>query len=137
MIFVALVIFGGIAYLQLGRSSNPPNTDFPVVVVYAGYPGASPQDMERMVIKPIEDQMTGVENLDELDATAQEGSAVVVALYKMGTNIDYAAIDVQRRVDTARVYMPTDLDPPSVSKEGQSEGPLLDVAISSSSLSQP
>ena len=136
MVFAALVIFGTVAFFQLGRSSNPPNTNYPVVVVVASYPGASPQDMERMVIKPIEDQMTGVENLDELDATAQEGSAVVVALYKLGTNVDLAAIDVQRRVDTARVYMPTDLNPPTVSKEGQSEPPLLDIAVSSKTLSQ-
>ncbi|HVA26785.1 MAG TPA: efflux RND transporter permease subunit, partial [Candidatus Baltobacteraceae bacterium] len=136
MVFVALIVFGLISFFQLGRSSNPPNTNFPVVVVFASYPGASPQDMERMVIKPIEDQMTGVENLDELDATAQEGTAVVVALFKMGTNIDYAAIDVQRRVDTARVYMPADLDPPTVSKDGNSEPPLIDIAISSKTLSQ-
>jgi HAE1 family hydrophobic/amphiphilic exporter-1 len=137
MLFVALIVFGIISFLQLGRSSNPPNTNFPVIVVYASYPGASPQDMERMVIKPVEDQMTGVENLDELDATAQEGTAIVVAQYKMGTDIDLAAIDVQRRVDTARVYMPPDLNPPTVSKAGQSEPPLLDIAISSKSLSQP
>ena len=137
MVFAALIVFGTVSFFQLGRSSNPPNTNFPVVVVFAAYPGASPQDMERMVIKPIEDQMTGVENLDELDATAQEGTAVVVAQYKMGTDIDLAAIDVQRRVDTARVYMPSDLNPPTVSKEGQSEPPLLDIAISSKTLSQP
>ncbi len=136
MLFAALVIFGLISFFQLGRSSNPPNTNFPVVVVYAGYAGASPQDMERMVIKPIEDQMTGVENLDELSATAQEGSAVVVAQFKMGTDIDLASIDVQRRVDTARIYMPPDMNPPTVSKEGQSEPPLLDIAISSKTLSQ-
>lgn len=136
MVFVALVVFGLISFFQLGRSSNPPGTNFPVVVVYAGYPGASPQDMERMVIKPIEDQMKGIEHIDELDATAQEGSAVVVAIFKMGTNLDLAAVDVQRRVDTARVYMPPDMNPPTVSKEGQSEPPLLDIAISSNSLSQ-
>jgi HAE1 family hydrophobic/amphiphilic exporter-1 len=136
MLFGALVIFGVISFFQLGRSTNPPNTDFPVVVVFAGYPGASPQDMERMVIKPIEDQMTGVENLDELNATAQEGSATVVAQFKMGTDLNLAAIEVQRRVDTARVYMPADLNPPEVLKEGQSEPPLLDVAISSDTLSQ-
>ncbi|HEY8297468.1 MAG TPA: efflux RND transporter permease subunit [Candidatus Baltobacteraceae bacterium] len=136
MVFAALVIFGLISFTQLGRSSNPPGTDFPVVVVFAGYPGASPQDMERMVIKPIEDQMTGLENLDELDATAQEGSAAVVVIFKMGTDLNLAAIDVQRRVDIARTYMPSDLNPPDVTKEGQSEPPLLDVAISSKSLSQ-
>ncbi|MBV8364325.1 MAG: efflux RND transporter permease subunit, partial [Candidatus Eremiobacteraeota bacterium] len=55
MIFIALAVFGFIAYLTLGRSANPPNTDFPVVVVQANYPGASPDEMERLVIKPIED----------------------------------------------------------------------------------
>jgi hydrophobic/amphiphilic exporter-1 (mainly G- bacteria), HAE1 family len=137
VIFGALVLFGVISLTQLGRSSNPPNTDFPIVEVYAAYPGASPQDMERMVIKPIEDQMTGLDNLDELTATAQEGTAVVVAQFKMGTDLNLAAVDVQRRVDTARVYMPTDLDPPQVYKAGQSEPPLLDVAVSSKSLTQP
>ncbi|HEY2474057.1 MAG TPA: efflux RND transporter permease subunit [Candidatus Cybelea sp.] len=136
-IFAALVIFGTISFFQLGRSSNPPNTDFPVVAVAAGYPGASPQDMERMVIKPIEDQMSGIDNLEQMTATAQEGSAVVVVQFKMGTDLNLAAVDVQRRVDIARVYMPSDLDPPAVEKEGQSEPPLLDVAVSSKSLSQP
>ena len=137
MVFVALVIFGLISFSQLGRSSNPPNTDFPVVLVYANYPGASPQDMERMVVKPIEDQMNGIDNFDQMTATAQEGTAAVVVQFKMGTDLNYAAIDVQRRVDTARVYMPSDLDPPTVSKAGQSEPPLLDLAISSKTLTQP
>ncbi len=136
-IFAALVIFGVISFLQLGRSSSPPNTDFPVVVVAASYPGSSPQDMERMVIKPIEDQMAGIDNLDEISANAQEGSAIVVVQFKMGTDLNLAAVDVQRRADVARVYMPTDLDPPVVTKAGQAEPPLLDVAVSSKSLSQP
>ncbi len=137
MVFGALVLFGLISFLQLGRSSNPPNTNFPVVVVFAGYPGASPQDMERMVIKPIEDQMGGIENLDQISASAQEGTAAVVIQFKMGTNLDLAAVDVQRRADTARIYMPSDMNPPTVSKAGQSEPPLLDLAVSSKTLTQP
>jgi HAE1 family hydrophobic/amphiphilic exporter-1 len=136
-IFGALVIFGVISFFQLGRSSSPPNTDFPIVVVAASYPGASPQDMERMVIKPVEDQMAGIDHLDEMSATAQEGTAVVVVQFKMGTDLNLAAVDVQRRVDVARVYMPSDLDPPDVTKAGQAEPPLLDLAVSSKSLSQP
>ncbi len=136
MVFVALAIFGVISFLQLGRSSNPPNTDFPVVMVSAAYPGASPQDMERMIVKPIEDQMAGIDNLDHMNATAQEGTANVVIFFKLGTNIDLAAVDVQRRTDTARVYMPSDVNPPTVTKEGNAQPPLLDLAVSSSSLSQ-
>lgn len=136
MVFIALAIFGIISFTQLGRSSSPPNTDFPVVVVSSFYPGASPQDMERMVIKPIEDQMAGIDNFDHMTATAQEGSASVAIFFKLGTNIDLAAVDVQRRTDTARIYMPNDLDPPSVFKAGSSQPPLLDIAVSSNSLSQ-
>ncbi|MGH7737588.1 MAG: efflux RND transporter permease subunit [Candidatus Tyrphobacter sp.] len=137
VIFGTLVVFGLVSYIMLGRSSNPPNTDYPLVIVYASYPGASPQDMERMVIKPIEDQMNGIEYLDQLTATAQEGTAVVGVQFNVGTNLDLAAVEVQRRVDTARIYMPTDMDPPEVDKAGTSEPPLLDIAVSSASLTQP
>jgi hydrophobic/amphiphilic exporter-1 (mainly G- bacteria), HAE1 family len=136
VIFLALALAGLLSFFLLGRSSNPPDTNFPVVAVDASYPGASPQFMERNVIKPIEDQMGGIEHLDEITATAQEGTAVVVVQFQVGTDLDLAAVDVQRRVDTARVYMPSDMDPPTVQKEGQSEPPLLDVAVSSKTLSQ-
>lgn len=136
MVFVALAVFGLIAYSQIGRSQNPPGTTFPIVEVYATYPGASPQDMEKLVIKPIEDQLDGIEHLDQVSATAQEGTADIIVQFKLGTNLDLADIDVQRRVDTARVYMPTDLDPPQVYKNGASE-PLLTYAVSARGLTQP
>jgi len=63
-----------------------------VVVVVASYPGASPAEMERLIIKPIEDQVDGIEHLDTLNATAQEGSAVVVVQFQLGTDLDFAAI---------------------------------------------
>jgi HAE1 family hydrophobic/amphiphilic exporter-1 len=137
MVFIALALFGFVSFLQLGRSSSPPGTTFPVVVVSASYPGASPQDMERMVIKPIEDQMSGIDNFDHMTATAQEGSASVAVFFAIGKgNYDIEAVDVQRRVDTARIYMPSDMDPPVVIKEGGQEPPLLDIAVSSKTLSQ-
>jgi multidrug efflux pump subunit AcrB len=134
MVFIALVLFGFIAFLRLGRSLNPPGTTFPVVVVVANYPGASPAEMEKLIVKPIEDQLSGIDGMDQVSALAQEGQATVVVQFRLGTDLDTAAIDVQRRVDTARVYMPADLDPPYVFKNG-SQMPLLDLAVSSRSLS--
>ncbi len=132
MFFIALAVFGTISYVNLGKNSQP-NVNFPVVVVVASYPGASPAEMERLVIKPIEDQIDGIEHLDTMNATAQEGSAVVVAQFQLGTDLDFAAIDVQRRVDTARVYMPNDLDPPQVIKNG-ADAPVITYAIDSKTL---
>ncbi|MBV8424376.1 MAG: efflux RND transporter permease subunit, partial [Candidatus Eremiobacteraeota bacterium] len=134
MFFIALAVFGTLSYFALGRSLNP-NVTFPIVLVEATYPGASPADMERLVIKPIEDQMDGIENLDRMTATSQEGVAVVIVQFKIDTDLNYAAIDVQRRVDNARTYMPTDLDPPIVDKSaGDQQSPILTLALSSKSL---
>jgi HAE1 family hydrophobic/amphiphilic exporter-1 len=133
MLFIALAVYGAASYFALGKNSEP-NVSFPIVIVAANYPGASPAEMERLIIKPIEDQIDGIENLDQLTATAQEGSAIVGVQFKLGTNLDFAAIDVQRRVDTARVYMPTDLDPPDVIKNG-ADAPVVTYAVDSKTLS--
>ena len=134
MFFIALAAYGTLSYFSLGRSLNP-NVVFPIVVVSSSYPGASPADMERFFIKPVEDQMDGIDNLDKLEATAQQGRAVVIVQFKIGTNLDYAAIDVQRRVDIARTYMPTDMDPPLVDKSaGDQQAPVLTLALSSKTL---
>ncbi|MBV8067568.1 MAG: efflux RND transporter permease subunit, partial [Candidatus Eremiobacteraeota bacterium] len=135
MVFIALAIFGTVSFFKIGRSDSPPGTDFPIVVVYSGYAGASPQEMERLIVKPIEDQLDGIDNLDQLSSTCQEGVATIIVQFKLGTNLDVAAINVQSAVDTARVYLPADLDPPTVEKNGASQ-PLLDLAVSSVSLSQ-
>ena len=135
MLFIALAIYGVFAFFQIGRSLNP-NVTFPIVAVSASYPGASPAEMERLVIKPIEDQIDGIDNLDQMSATAEDGLAVVIVQFKIDTNLDYAAIDVQRRVDTARVYMPADLDPPLVDKSaGSQQSPILTLALDSRTLS--
>jgi len=135
MFFIGLAIFGFVSYQKLGRNEQP-NVNFPVVIVVASYPGASPTEMEKLIIKPIEDQLDGIEHLDQMTATAQEGSAVVVVQFQLDTDLNYAAIDVQHRVDTARTYMPTDLVPPDVEKNGADQS-MLTYALSSQSMSGP
>jgi len=134
MVFIGLALYGVYSYLQLGVNLFP-NVAFPFVAVSASYPGASPAEMEKLVVKPIEDQLDGMENLDRLTATAQEGTATVLARFKLDTDLNFETIDVQRRVDTARVYMPTDLDPPYVFKFGTATDPILNEALSSKKLS--
>jgi HAE1 family hydrophobic/amphiphilic exporter-1 len=135
MFFIALAIYGAMSYTTLGVNLFP-NVSFPIVAVSASYPGASPAEMEKLVIKPIEDQLDGIENLDRLNAVAQEGTATVIVRFRLDTDINYETIDVQRRVDTARVYMPTDLDPPVVFKFSAASDPIIEEALSSKRLTQ-
>ena len=130
MFFIGLSVYGLMSYFGLGVNLLP-NVSFPVVAAIASYPGASPAEMEKLVAKPIEDQLDGMENLDRLSATVQEGEAVVIARFKLDTDLNYETIDVQRRVDTARVYMPTDLTPPTVMKFSNASDPILDEAVTS------
>jgi len=120
MVFIGLAVYGVMSYFSLGVSLFP-NVAFPVAFVVVGYPGAAPAEMEKLIVKPIEDQLDGMENMDQMRAIIQEGTAVVVARFKLDTDLNYETIDVQRRVDTARVNMPSDLDPPTVDKASTSD----------------
>ncbi|GAC1550105.1 MAG: efflux RND transporter permease subunit [Vulcanimicrobiaceae bacterium] len=133
MVFIGLALYGLVSYRSLGVNLFP-NVSFPIVAVHVGYPGASPAEMEKLIIKPIEDQLDGMENLDRLSATAQEGSATIIARFKLDSDLNYETIDVQRRVDTARINMPSDLVPPSVTKFGTGSDPILEEAVSSRKL---
>ncbi|MGH7706979.1 MAG: efflux RND transporter permease subunit [Vulcanimicrobiaceae bacterium] len=134
MAAVALAVFGIRSYLSLGVSLFP-NVAFPVVIVDAEYPGAAPSTMEKLVVKPIEDSVQGLENLDKVTATAQEGQGIVVVQFKLDTDLNYAATQVQQAVDAARVNMPTDLNPPLVFKATSNSGSILDEAVTSKTMS--
>ena len=114
MVFIALAIFGIDRVHEIGRSPNPPGTDVSDRRHLRQLSGASPQEMERLIVKPIEDQLDGIDNLDQLTATAQEGAASSSCSSSSAPTSNIAAINVQSAVDTARVYLPADLDPPSV-----------------------
>jgi multidrug efflux pump subunit AcrB len=137
MFFIGLAVYGVMSYFSLGVSLFP-NVAFPVAFVVIGYPGAAPAEMEKLIVKPIEDQLDGMENMDQMRAVIQEGQAVVVARFKLDTDLNYETIDVQRRVDTARVNMPSDLTPPIVEKASSaSEDPILEIVTSSNKLTIP
>src|ERR1700686_3910670 len=134
MVFIGLAVYGVMSYFALGVSLFP-NVAFPVAFVVVGYPGAAPAEMEKLIVKPIEDQLDGMENMDQMRAIIQEGTAVVVARFKLDTDLNYETIDVQRRVDTARVNMPSDLDPPTVEKASTSTEAIIVETVRSNKMS--
>ena len=134
LFFLAVALFGIIGFFQMGVNVNPAVT-FPAVVVYASYAGASPQEIERLVIRPIEDQLQNVRHVEKIFARSQEGSGTIFVQLKLGANIDAAATDVQQSVDSARINLPTDLDPPVISKADPNAQPILTEYLTSTKLS--
>jgi|SRR5579872_347157 len=134
LFFLAVALFGTIGYFTMGENIMP-NVQFPFVGVTAAYPGASPEEMERLVIKPIEDQLQNVQHVDRLTAFAQDGSAFIGVRFKLGTDVNAAQTDVQNAIDQAKVNLPSDLDPPVVQRFDPSSQPIMIESVTSSTLS--
>jgi HAE1 family hydrophobic/amphiphilic exporter-1 len=115
MVILAMVIMGAISYTRLNVELFP-NINNPVVTVITGYPGAAPEDVERLVTKPIEDAVTGIANVDVVSASSTEGRSTVTITFTDKANADIAATDVERRVSSIRATLPSDVISPSVLK---------------------
>ena len=132
LFFLAVALFGAIGYASMGKNIIP-NISLPVVTVSAAYPGASPEEIERLVVRPIEDQIQTIRHLDKVNATAVDGAATIVVQFKLGTDIDASANDVTQAVNAARINLPSDLDPPVIDKIDISAQPILSESITSKS----
>jgi HAE1 family hydrophobic/amphiphilic exporter-1 len=104
------VAFGAIAVPQL-KQQLLPSIELPMVSVIAPYQGASPDVVEKQVVQPLEDGIQGVDGITSVNATASEGSAVVMAQFDYGDKSDQTIADVQQAVNRARAELPDGVDP--------------------------
>ena len=132
LFFLGVTVFGLVGYRMMGQNVNP-NVQFPDVSIEADYPGASPDEMERLVVKPIEDQLQNVNHVQHVNTTIEDGIAFMDVSLNLGTDVNFAANDVQQAVDAARIYLPSDMDPPFVSKNDTSGDPIVIEAVSAPS----
>lgn len=129
MIILGLVVIGyrSFTLLQVDRF---PKIDLPYVTVVTVFPGASPEDVEELVVKPIEDTVAGISGIDRITAQANEGYGVVVLAFVEGTDGNQAAIDVERQVATIRSQLPDDAEEPSIIKADINATPIIQIALS-------
>lgn len=109
MLFAAmLVVIGITTILNMPRSEDPElsSPDFPIVIVY---PGTSPKDMEELVVNPIEQKMSSLENIKHIRTSINDGLAVVEVVYQHGVNIDDKYQEVIREVNNMRSELPKDI----------------------------
>ena len=128
MVVAAFLVLGIVSYLRLPAELNP-KVDFPVVSVNTTYAGTNPQEMETLITKPIEDSISGVSGLKQIDSTSQSGVSVVRCTFYFGTNLDTAAADVRQKVDAVRKRLPINADSPSVAKQDNSSQPIMYISM--------
>ncbi len=134
LFFVSIVAIGLLSVACMARSVLPPIA-LPVVSVTAPYPGAGPNEIERLIIEPIEDELRSLPAISRVSSSAQNGIAEIVVEFRFKSDLAGDRANVQSAVDAARANMPLDLVAPVVSDEEPTQAPILDEAVSSVLLS--
>ena len=126
---LVLVVAGLLSYISIPKESNP-NITIPTFFVSTNVPGISPQDAERLLVKPIEVKLRGLEGLKQLTAYSTEGRGGLIVEFETDVNIEKASRDVRQKVDEAKPDLPEDATTPSVAEINLSLQPTILVAVS-------
>jgi multidrug efflux pump len=124
------LIIGGIAAFQAIPKEANPDITIPMIYVSMTLEGISPEDSERLLIRPMEQELRSLEGIKEMRATASEGHASVMLEFDAGFDPDKALQDVREKVDTARSKLPQEADEPRVNEINVSLFPVLSVGLS-------
>lgn len=114
-LLILILVAGVITYITIPKESSPDIT-IPIIYVGVSHEGISPDDAERLLVRPIEQELRSIEGVKEMSATASEGYASVTLEFNVGIDLDKAMADVRDAVDQAKPKLPADSDEPTVNE---------------------
>lgn len=130
MLFVLLLISGAVTYINIAKESNPDIT-IPVIYVSMIHDGISPEDAERMLVRPMEKELKTIAGVKEMTANAGEGHASVTLEFIAGFDPKEALADVRDKVTLAKAKLPSETEEPEVHEVTMAnEEPAVTVILS-------
>jgi HAE1 family hydrophobic/amphiphilic exporter-1 len=134
VIFTILIGGGLISYNQLSYELLP---DFspPLLTVTTTYPGASPATVETQVSKPLEDALSGIENINEVTSFSLDNASLLLLEFKASANIDKSLEDAQRKINNVLNNLPEGAQTPVIAKIEPNASPVLQVSVVATSMS--
>ncbi|MER0239725.1 efflux RND transporter permease subunit [Fulvimarina sp. MAC8] len=130
LLFLVLIILAGtVGYQSIPKESQP---DIPIPVMYVStvLEGISPEDAERLMVKPLETELSSLSGLDEIEGHAYEGFASVQLTFEAGFDADEALTDVKDAVDRAKPNLPQEAEEPTVNEVNTSLFPIVTIVLS-------
>ncbi|WP_069624075.1 efflux RND transporter permease subunit [Methyloceanibacter marginalis] len=127
--FVMIIVMGTVAYISIPKESEP---DIPIPVIYVSmtYEGISPEDSERLLVRPMEKELQSIEGIKEMRAVSAEGYGSVTLEFDAGFDPNQALQDVREKVDIAKAELPPETDEPRVHEVNVALFPVLTVGLS-------
>ncbi len=127
-ILLFFVIAGALAYVSIPKEAEP-DVPIPIIYVSLGYQGISPEDSERLLLRPIETRLKSLEGVKEMRSSAFQSGGFVLVEFQAGYDFSNAIEDVRAKVADARRELPQGADEPSVHEVNISEFPILVVTL--------
>lgn len=130
LLLLAFLIIGGLAaYVAIPKEANP-DVSIPIIYVSVALEGISPEDAERLLVRPLEQELRSLEAVKEMRSIANEGRASVTLEFDAGFDAKAALVDVREKVDTARSKLPEEADEPIVTEVNVALFPVLSIGLS-------
>jgi HAE1 family hydrophobic/amphiphilic exporter-1 len=129
MLLTALVVLGLASFAKLGVDIFP-KVDLPTITVTTRLPGASPEEIESQITKPIEEVVNTIAGLDELRSSTIEGQSQIFATFILERNVQEAANDVREKVATVLSRLPAGTEAPVIEKFDPDSAPVLALVVS-------
>ncbi len=135
LLFIGLIIAGLIAYSGLPVKQYP-NIQFPVVAVTVTQSGAAPGEMETQITRPVEDAISGITGVNNIQSVVTQGVSTTSIQFEMGEDLQKKTDEVRAKIDQTRQVLPRDIDEPTVTQvEIDSAFPIITYAVEAPEMS--
>ena len=131
VIFLMMIVIsiGLLTYINIAKDAEP-DIDIPLIYIGVAHQGISPEDAERLIVKPLENQLKTIEGLEDMMATAVNGFGSVMLEFDIKFDKDKALGDVREKVDMVKSKLPSDAEEPVVIEFNMAEMPTLVISLS-------
>ncbi len=129
VLMIALLVAGIFSYMSIPKEDSP-DIDVPVFYVSVTQQGISPEDAERLLVRPLETELRGLDGLKEITAIASESHAGIILEFDISFDKDEALADVRDKVDAAKGELPADAEEPTISETNFALVPTITIALS-------
>lgn len=128
VVMVALVVFGFFSLQQL-QVDEFPDVQQPVILVGVPYPGASPTGVEREVLEPIEESISGISGVDQMHGTAADGFAQLLIIFDFDKDMQEASQEIRDKISAIRADLPPEMEEPILSKMDPADLPVISMTV--------
>ena len=129
MVGIILVLILGVVSFSNMTADLLPDINLPYAMVMTTYPGASPEEVETMVSKPVEQAMATVSNIENIQSVSSENMSMVILQFAQTTDMDSASLEMRENLDQIRSYWDDSVGNPVIMKMNPEMMPIMVAAL--------